>query len=203
MAPWPYAAPEIPALGGGGGLRPRAEPTKAPPPPPRSWHPVGPNFSHHKARVQAVGWFPLGTRKQESRPFAAPTPPTPNRKGAGLKAGPAPPLPQASPPPAPAPLTPPFPGSASGPSHGCPPTLHPPPGAPVGDPTAALHLPPSPAAPVGDPTAALAPSPSQAGPLYRRPSGRAVNPMNCWVAVAGSSPFLPLVPPTHNTGNTV
>ena len=25
--------------------------------------PVGPNFSHHKARVQAVGWFPLGTRK--------------------------------------------------------------------------------------------------------------------------------------------
>ena len=148
-----------------------------------------------------MGWFPLGTRKQESRPFAAPTPPTPNRKGAGLKAGPAPPLPQASPPPAPAPLTPPFPGSASGPSHGCPPTLHPPPGAPVGDPIAALHLPPSPAAPVGDPTAALAPSPSQAGPLYRRPSGRAVNPMNCWVAVAGSSPFLPLVPPTHNTGN--
>ena len=38
---------------------------------------VGPNFSHHKARVQAVGWFPLGTRKKGSRPFAAPTaPPT-------------------------------------------------------------------------------------------------------------------------------
>ena len=36
---------------------------------------VGPNFSHHKARVQAVGWwFPLGTRKHGSRPFAAPTP---------------------------------------------------------------------------------------------------------------------------------
>ena len=53
---------------------------------------VGPNFSHHKARVQAVGWFPLGTRKQGSRPFAAPTPP--NRNGAGPKAGPAPPPPQ-------------------------------------------------------------------------------------------------------------
>ena len=36
---------------------------------------VGPNFSHHKARVQAVGWSPLGTRKQGSRPFAAPFPP--------------------------------------------------------------------------------------------------------------------------------
>ena len=35
--------------------------TNTPPPPPES--PVGPNFSHHKARVQAVGWFPLGTRK--------------------------------------------------------------------------------------------------------------------------------------------
>ena len=43
-----------------------------------------------------MGWFPLGTRKQGSRPFAAPTPPT-NRNGAGLKAGPAPPLPQACP----------------------------------------------------------------------------------------------------------
>ena len=55
---------------------------------------VGPNFSHHKARVQAVGWFPLGTRKQGSRPFAAPTPP-PNRNGAGPKAGPAAPPPPA------------------------------------------------------------------------------------------------------------
>ena len=53
---------------------------------------VGPNFSHHKARVQAVGWFLLGTRKQGSRPFAAPTPP--NRNGAGPKAGPAPPPPR-------------------------------------------------------------------------------------------------------------
>ena len=43
-----------------------------PPPPP---DPVGPNFSHHKARVQAVGWFPLGSRKQGGRPFAPPTPP--------------------------------------------------------------------------------------------------------------------------------
>ena len=32
-----------------------------------------------------MGWFPLGTRKQGSRPFAAPTPP--NRNGAGPKAG--------------------------------------------------------------------------------------------------------------------
>ena len=62
-----------------------------PTPPPPPWLSVGPNFSHHKARVQAVGWFPLGTRKQGSRPFAAPTPP--NRNGAGPKAGPAPPPP--------------------------------------------------------------------------------------------------------------
>ena len=48
-------------------------PPAAPPPPPR--HCVGPNFRHHKARVQAVGWFPLGARKQGSRPFADPTPP--------------------------------------------------------------------------------------------------------------------------------
>ena len=67
-------------------------PLGAPPPPPPTPPPsVGPNFSHHKARVQAVGWFPLGTRKQGSRPFAAPTPP--NRNGAGPKAGPAPPPP--------------------------------------------------------------------------------------------------------------
>ena len=66
--------------------RGHGQPTPAPPQPS-----VGPNFSHHKARVQAVGWFLLGTRKQGSRPFAAPTPP--NRKGAGPKAGPAPPPP--------------------------------------------------------------------------------------------------------------
>ena len=47
--------------------------TPCPPPPPNPS--VGPNFSHHKARVQAVGWFPLGTRKQGCRPFAAPVPP--------------------------------------------------------------------------------------------------------------------------------
>ena len=63
--------------------------TPSPPPPPSS---VGPNFSHHKARVQVVGWFPLGTRKQGSKPFAAPTP-TPNRNGARPKAGPAHPPP--------------------------------------------------------------------------------------------------------------
>ena len=38
-----------------------------------------------------MGWFPLGTRKQGSRPFAAPTPP--NRNRAGPKAGPAHPPP--------------------------------------------------------------------------------------------------------------
>ena len=70
----------------GPSMRPAAPPP--PPPPPNS---VGPNFSHHKARVQAVGWFLVGTRKQGSRPFAAPTPP--NRNGAGPKAGPAPPPP--------------------------------------------------------------------------------------------------------------
>ena len=46
------------------------------PPPPR---PVGPNFSHHKARVQAVGWFPLGTRKQ-GWTFCCPYPPPPQQK---------------------------------------------------------------------------------------------------------------------------
>ena len=64
-------------------------------PRPRGMHSVGPNFSHHKARVQAVGWFLLGTRKQGSRPFAAPAPP--NRNGAGPKAGPASPPPPACP----------------------------------------------------------------------------------------------------------
>ena len=63
-----------------------------PPPPPPPNPSVGPNFSHHKARVQAVGWFPLGTRKLGSRLFAAPPPPPPpNRNGAGPKADPPPP----------------------------------------------------------------------------------------------------------------
>ena len=53
----------------------------------------GPNFSHHKARVQAVGWFPLGTRKLGSRLFAAPTPP-PEQKWGGTKRRPTPPRPQ-------------------------------------------------------------------------------------------------------------
>ena len=65
--------------------------THPPPPPPCS---VGPNFSHHKARVQAVGWFPLGTRKQGSRTFAAPTPP-PQQKWGRTKSRPStPPPPQ-------------------------------------------------------------------------------------------------------------
>ena len=58
-------------------------------PPPRKELSVGPNFSHHKARVQAVGWFPLGTRNRGAD-LLLPLPP-PNRNGARLKAGPSPP----------------------------------------------------------------------------------------------------------------
>ena len=65
-----------------GRVQPR--PPLDPPPPYLS---VGPNFRHPKARVQAVGLFPFGTRKPGSRPFAAPTPR--NKNGAGPKAGPA------------------------------------------------------------------------------------------------------------------
>ena len=65
--------------------------TKPPPPPPDCL--VGPNFSHHKARVQAVGWSPLGTRKQQSRPFAAPPPPPPR-----VSPGPIPATPRGHPP---------------------------------------------------------------------------------------------------------
>ena len=93
-----------PALGRGGrgkGATPLADgwppglgPPSRPPPPPLSGL-VGPNFSHHKARVQAVGWSPLGTRKQESRPFAAPPPPPTEM---GPKAGPAQPPPPPPPP---------------------------------------------------------------------------------------------------------
>ena len=70
--------------------------TPTTPPPPLAPS-VGPNFSHHKASVQAVGWFPLGTRKQGSRPIGGPIPP--NKNGAGPKAGPAspPPPPKACP----------------------------------------------------------------------------------------------------------
>ena len=67
------------------------------PPPPLSL--VGPNFSHHKARVQAVGWSPLGTWKQGSRPFAAPPPPPPQQKWGRKQA-------QHSPPPPACPRTP-------------------------------------------------------------------------------------------------
>ena len=66
------------STGGGGGDTEAHFPT-----PPPSLASVGPNFSHHKARVQGVGWFPLGTRKQGGRPFAAPTPP--NRNGPDRK----------------------------------------------------------------------------------------------------------------------
>ena len=81
--------PQLRGLSGGGakGQKQHLRAERQLPPPP--FTSVGPNFSHHKARVQAVGWFPLGTRKQGSRPFAAPPPP--NRNGAGPKAGPAPP----------------------------------------------------------------------------------------------------------------
>ena len=76
--------------GDGDGEVQEVDPPNDPPPPPQVAS-IGPNFSHHKARVQAVGWFPLGTRKLGSRPFAAPTPPPPRRNGAGPKADPGPP----------------------------------------------------------------------------------------------------------------
>ena len=41
----------------------RLSPISEPPPP--SFCFVGPNFSHHKARVQAVGWFPVGDQETE------------------------------------------------------------------------------------------------------------------------------------------
>ena len=75
---------------GGGGGRPQLVLMR--PPPICS---VGPNFSHHKARVQAVGWFPLGTRKQGSRPFAAPTPPPPQQKWGRTESRPSTPPPPA------------------------------------------------------------------------------------------------------------
>ena len=76
-------------VGGGGGSRGVGGwcgPPHPPPPPPNGS--VGPNFSHHKARVQAVGWFPLGTRPQGSRgadhllPLPPPTEMGPDRKQA-------------------------------------------------------------------------------------------------------------------------
>ena len=83
-APWlPYSFPPhllSPLLwGGGGGDRPccpgaalgwglssgsscAADTAAIAPsaPPLEGWDPVGPNLSHHKARVQAVGWAPVG-----------------------------------------------------------------------------------------------------------------------------------------------
>ena len=96
----------------------------------------------------------------------------------------------------PAPHTPPFLGSASGLSHGCPPTLHPPPGAPVGDPTAALHLPPSPAAPVGDPTAALQPPPLPKQRLWAIPRLHSFPLSSPAAPVGDPTAALPPPPPT-------
>ena len=48
--------------------------------PPSLGRPVGPIFSHHKARVQAMGWFPV--RDHKTRANLLPPPPPPgNRKG--------------------------------------------------------------------------------------------------------------------------
>ena len=44
-----------------------------PPPPPLP--PVGPNFSHHKARVQALGWLPVGDQETGEQTFCCPPPP--------------------------------------------------------------------------------------------------------------------------------
>ena len=46
------------------------------PPPPLS---VGPNFSHHKARVHAMAWFPFGDQQTGQQTFCHPPPP--NRSG--------------------------------------------------------------------------------------------------------------------------
>ena len=124
-------------VGGWVGQNPRK--ARIPPPTPAKYHSVGPNFSHHKARVQAVGWFPLGTRKQGSRPFAAPTPPPPQQKGGRTESRPGTPPPPSKPSPSPCPshtslpwqhqwagprlpsYPPPSPGSACGRSHSCAP----------------------------------------------------------------------------------
>ena len=47
-------------------------PSVCPPPPPR---PVGPNFSHHNARVQAMGWLPVGNQETGQQTFCCPPPP--------------------------------------------------------------------------------------------------------------------------------
>ena len=44
-----------------------------PPPPPRPLS--APDFSHHKARVQAVGWFPFGDQQTGQHTFCYPPPP--------------------------------------------------------------------------------------------------------------------------------
>ena len=49
-----------------------------PPPPPPALS-VGPNFSHHKARVHAMGWFPFGDQQTGQHTFCHPPPP--NRSG--------------------------------------------------------------------------------------------------------------------------
>ena len=56
-----------------------AEPLPSRPPPPLGVS-VGPNLSHHKARVQAVGRPPVGSQEMGRRAFAAPIPP-PGEKG--------------------------------------------------------------------------------------------------------------------------
>ena len=61
------------------------------PPPPRLDPPthasVGPNLSHHKVRVQAVGWPPVGSQEtgQQARQNGwAPSPPPPQQQGLNL-----------------------------------------------------------------------------------------------------------------------
>ena len=39
------------------------------------WDPIGPNFSHHKAMVQPVGWFPVGGQETKGADFLLPPPP--------------------------------------------------------------------------------------------------------------------------------
>ena len=47
--------------------------------PPRPYPPVGPNLSHHKARVLAMGWTPVGDQKHRGNGFCCPFPPPPRK----------------------------------------------------------------------------------------------------------------------------
>ena len=75
--------------GGSGAVTPSHPQNCDPPPPPRLplphadspfMPPVGPNFSHHKARVLAVGWTPRWGPENMGQAVAAPHPRPPPRE---------------------------------------------------------------------------------------------------------------------------